>query len=370
MTFHADVTHFGWIGVQLFFVLSGFLITGILWKEKFNETSLSHKFKKFWIRRSLRIFPLYIGYLVLLGIIYLWKHLPANYEAYFPYLFTYTFNFTRSSANWQGDPAFTHLWSLSIEEQFYLIFPLVLFLCSSRFIKNFMVVIIVLSPITRFLLGLYYGSKGLNSMVIADSIYWNTLSHLDAFFIGGIIPVFSLHEKIKKPTYLLTGSLLIALISGLINYLNSNSGAFYFNDLGFNHGSIKNYEHVWHYTVLNIFFASLLLTLVSVHSRSVSLHKFLENKWMVRIGKVSYGMYVFHWGLLAYVLNFFSAESNLIKIILFVPYVILVYLIAELSFRVYESHFIKLKDRLFPDIRKKKGNLQVIENYLSSNKTI
>ena len=64
MSFHADLTHFGWFGVQLFFVLSGFLITGILWKEKQAQTSLQYKFKKFWTRRSLRIFPLYFGYFI------------------------------------------------------------------------------------------------------------------------------------------------------------------------------------------------------------------------------------------------------------------------------------------------------------------
>src|SRR3954469_10344160 len=120
MTFHAGITHFGWMGVQLFFVLSGYLITGILWKEKFRDVSLSFKFKKFWVRRSLRIFPLYFGYLVALGLTFLVLHFPSYYTLYAPYLFTYTFNYTRLLSGWQGNPLFTHLWSLSIEEQFYL----------------------------------------------------------------------------------------------------------------------------------------------------------------------------------------------------------------------------------------------------------
>src|SRR5882757_9932541 len=96
LSLHTGITHFGWIGVQLFFVLSGFLITGILWKEKSAPTTVLFKLKKFWVRRSLRIFPLYLAYLLVLGLLYLALHVPPNYHEWFPYLVTYTFNFTRS----------------------------------------------------------------------------------------------------------------------------------------------------------------------------------------------------------------------------------------------------------------------------------
>ena len=100
MTFHAGLNDFGWMGVQLFFVLSGYLITRILWTEKFREGSLSHKFKKFWVRRSLRIFPLYYGFLLVLGITYLLFHFPFYYSRFIPYLATYTFNYTRTFDDW------------------------------------------------------------------------------------------------------------------------------------------------------------------------------------------------------------------------------------------------------------------------------
>src|SRR5437762_11933724 len=88
MTFHFEITHFGWLGVQLFFVLSGFLITGILWKEKTREAPVSYKLKKFWVRRTLRIFPLYFGYLAVLGLTYVLFHFPSYYPTYIPYLLT------------------------------------------------------------------------------------------------------------------------------------------------------------------------------------------------------------------------------------------------------------------------------------------
>jgi len=212
-----------------------------------------------------------------------------------------------------------------------------------------MVIVIALSPLSRFILGEYYKSKGLTPDVVADAVYWNTLSHLDAFFMGGIIPVLSLNKKINKPQRILFVSTLIAFCAGLLNYIYTESGSFYFNDLGYDHGQTQLYEHVWHYTCLNLLFASFLLLLVSNYSnRFINyVRKGLENNWMVRIGKVSYGMYLFHWAILAYFYQrFFDSENLIIRILLFIPYVIIVYLFAELSFRLYESKFLKLKDKI------------------------
>lgn len=349
MSFHAEITYFGWMGVQLFFVLSGFLITGILWREKQAQSSLQYKFKKFWARRSLRIFPLYFGYLLFVSLSYLFFHFPSYYSYYAPYLFTYTFNYTRSLPQWQGNPLFTHLWSLCIEEQFYLFFPLIIFLCPPKFTKYLMLIIIALSPISRFILGEYYKSKGLSPDVVADAVYWNTLSHLDAFFMGGIIPVLSLNKKIKKPHFIFIATIIIAFTAGLINYLAINSGHSYFNDIGYDHGQSVMYQHVWQYTCLNLVFASFILMLVSNYSNKLITftRKSLERNWMVRIGKVSYGMYIFHWAILVYAYNqFFHTDNIYLRIVLFIPYVIIVYLFAEVSFRLYESKFLKLKDKL------------------------
>ena len=372
MSFHAEITHFGWFGVQLFFVLSGFLITGILWKEKHVDSSLPFKFKKFWVRRSLRIFPLYFGYLLFVSLAYIFFHFPSYYSNYAPYLFTYTFNYTRALPQWQGNPLFTHLWSLSVEEQFYIFFPLIMFLCPPKLIKYLMLIVIAVSPLTRFLLGEYYTGKGLSQPVVADAVYWNTLSHLDAFFMGGIIPVLSLHKRIKKPQRIFFIALMITIIAGVFNFIYTDSGIYYFNDLGYNHGQTQLYEHVWQYSVLNFLFASFILSIVSMHSTKIfaSVRKALESNWMVRIGKVSYGMYLFHWAILVYVCNrFFATENLALKILIFIPYVAVVYLFAELSFRLYESRFLKLKDSLFVK-KKSKEKIQGLSNIADTSSPV
>jgi peptidoglycan/LPS O-acetylase OafA/YrhL len=351
MSFHAEITHFGWLGVQLFFVLSGFLITGILWKEKNREAPASYKLKKFWVRRSLRIFPLYFGYLLALGLTYLLFHFPGYYRIYIPYLLTYTFNFTRMLQQWHGNPLFTHLWSLSIEEQFYLFFPLVVLLWPRRYIRMLMLLVIVLSPLIRFALGQYYQARGLGPELLADTLYWNTASHIDAFFLGGLIPVFSLHQRIKAPWPVFYACLAVALLAGGLNFYYSTSGNSWFSDLGYNHGQTAHLAYVWEYTCLNLFFTSLILVLVSDHTRKSPsrLRSMMETRWMVQIGKVSYGMYIFHWLVMVYMINYLvRIETPLIRIGLFIPYIALVYLVSLLSFKFYESPFIRLKDRLFP----------------------
>jgi peptidoglycan/LPS O-acetylase OafA/YrhL len=349
MTFHAEITHFGWLGVQLFFVLSGFLITGILWKEKSRPEPVSFKFKKFWVRRSLRIFPLYYAYLIVWTLTWLALDFPGYYETYAPYLFTYTFNYIRTMPEWLGNPLFTHLWSLSVEEQFYLVFPFIIFLLPARAIKYLLIAVAILSPVIRYLLGELYLQQGVTAEVAADAVYWNTLSHLDAFFLGGLIPVLSLDQKIKRPKVFLMVTLALVVLVGWLNYQNTPGGEGYVADLGYSHKQADHMEYVWQYTLLNLLFVSFILTVLSVRkSGSSLLRKFLETSWLVNIGKVSYGMYIFHWLVLVYIFrNFFNTDNTWLRIGLFIPYVAVVYFISYLSFRLFESKFLVLKDRFF-----------------------
>lgn len=361
MTFHAELTQFGWIGVQLFFVLSGFLITGILWKEKSKEGNLLFKFKKFWVRRSLRIFPLYYAYILGIALSFLFFHFPSYFKVFFPYLISYTANFPLHLLHTLGNPLFNHLWSLSIEEQFYLLFPLIILLSPKNFSKKLLIAIIFLSPVIRFLAGEFYKSKGLAAIDVADGVNFNTLCQLDAFCMGGIIHVLSLDKQIKQPTALFVGALFLMFGAGVLNYFFSASSVSYWKDLGFSHYFINNYQHVWHYSLLDIVFTSFILMLVSSFSQTSFsyLRKFLENKWMVRVGRVSYGMYLFHWLIWVYVFTkIFHPQTYMTKILLFIPYLVAVYLFSELSYRLYEVHFINLKDKFFPE-RNKNNNASV-----------
>lgn len=346
MAFHADIITFGWMGVQLFFVLSGYLIINILWKEKFKPGTISQKMKRFWLRRSLRIFPLYYAFVLGLGVVYLVLKAPPSYREYFVSLVTYTFNFALHLPEKEG-PVFTFLWSLCVEEQFYLVFPFIMFFCPPRFIKYFMLAAIFTVPVLRYYLGEYYQQAGMVENIVANKIYWNTLSHMDAFFLGGAIAVFSLDKMVLHPRRLVLLALVIAAGLGIWNYCTTPAHAPYWLDAGYPHGVTGNYVYVWEYTVLNFLFASIILLLVSPHRSHGWFQKLLESKWMVSIGKVSYGMYIFHFFIIVFIYTKIIPGASLwMKMACFVPYVVLVYIVAALSYRFFESYFIRLKAKV------------------------
>jgi peptidoglycan/LPS O-acetylase OafA/YrhL len=76
------------------------------------------------------------------------------------------------------------------------------------------------------------------------------------------------------------------------------------------------------------------------------IRRLLESNWMVSIGRVSYGMYIFHWAIMVYVVErIFPVHEGRLRMLFFIPYVLVVYLFSKLSFRYFESYFIKLKDK-------------------------
>lgn len=114
----------GWVGVDILFVLSGFLITGIL----LNTKAQPHYFRNFYSRRTLRIFPLYYGFLLVyfLGIPLVSKAAPMveGIRLDHAWFWTYSINMPIAMMGWPADKALAHFWSLAVEEQFYLLWPL------------------------------------------------------------------------------------------------------------------------------------------------------------------------------------------------------------------------------------------------------
>lgn len=352
MLFHYRIYEFGeagigigWIGVQLFFVLSGFLITRILLEEKKN--TLDFYLKKFYWRRALRIFPLYFGYLLAISAIFFVTGQPSFLGGKLPFLYTYTFNFTRLFPDWTHSPLYTHLWSLSVEEQFYFFWPFFIYFLSGRALKIGIAGILILIPVFRWLLGYFLiNYSNLDSDAIGEAIYWFTLSHIDAFAIGGAITVFDLESKIKKTSYFLLGAVLVAAAAGILNALaiSQHNPHFEISSLGYPIGGMRYQQHVWSYTLLNVTFAALILHLLAQQHKV----NIFTNPLLVSIGRVSYGMYLFHWAILA-------AFSQVVEklpvavpgLILFTIYFFIVYGIAILSYHLYEKRFLKLKELFF-----------------------
>jgi peptidoglycan/LPS O-acetylase OafA/YrhL len=210
------------------------------------------------------------------------------------------------------------------------------------------VVVLIAGPLFRWSFGNYLAQSGKTSFEVFDVIYWFPLSHLDAFFTGTAIPLLGLKDRIKRPQWLFLLGCGLAFGAGIVNYLFQSHGHSLPTSMGYNFGDVNSYQHVWYYTVLNLFTASLLLVLVSAYSSVPGnfVKRMLENNVLVAIGKVSYGMYILHWVIQTQLVERWITVSESNKYWLFLIDIPVVYVFALLSFNFIEQRFIQLKDKL------------------------
>lgn len=326
---------FGWIGVQLFFVLSGYLITRILLDQK-NQSLLLY-LKVFYWRRSLRIFPLYFAFLLSLVLLYFLTRQPDGFPSIAGYLFTYTFNY---SIIWEGlhvSRFFTHLWSLSVEEQFYIFWPFVVYFLSSKQLKICIVFLLVSGPIIRY--GLYLALKDRlqEPETLGTAIYWFGISHLDAFAIGAFVNFFpAKFLRVRPAVWFLASSFLFAMaifIMHKTHIINS------ITSFGFEIHAIDHLKYVWQNSLLNILFAMTLWVILTNGSYLLSL------KPIVSVGQISYGIYVFHFPIMGIVNKVATAYQVPILFELLASFSIII-LIAWCSYTLFEKRFLAMKDQI------------------------
>lgn len=316
---------FGWSGVDLFFVLSGFLITGILLDTKTAE----NYFLSFYARRFLRIFPAY--YFALLALMLAawltpalaaWLPPHGDWRVYVAYLQNWPVLLAQPAQALVG-----HLWSLAVEEQFYLVWPLVIFALSTR------AALITAAALSLGALSLRLVLIGMG--VDSESIYRNTFSRLDALLIGAIIAIAVRDPRVPawvRPR----AKLLVAAGCGLLAFV-----PVYARSLS-NH-SLRVLGLGM--TLIAAAYGLFLLTLVASPNDSP-----WRRRWSApglrMLGKYSYGMYLVHppaYHLVRYLEERLGLPStgpwN-------IPLAIgATLLIALLSFHLLESPFLAMKGR-------------------------
>jgi peptidoglycan/LPS O-acetylase OafA/YrhL len=339
--FHCGVIFWGWIGVQLFFTLSGFLITLSLFSGK--SKGLKAYLKNFYMRRALRIFPLYFLFLALV-FVYLSVFKEGDANQSWLYLLTYTFNIFRSSEIYQHSMLYGHLWSLSVEEQFYVFWPfLIFFLPKEKLLKTLLSVLVFYVLLKLALLVLTIANV-FDVNVVVRHLYFQTFSQADAFIYGAVAAYLYTQKKLFSP------NLCLALILGLLclafsveilrgeSILSSlrlmSSPAMFDDNVLFGFG----------YTLMGLF-ALLLINYVVGGADSKVKAIFFENQFIVYTGKISYGLYIFHYPIIHILEEKLYPQSDIERVLLYVAGIILTYAISALSYKYFESPLLALKSR-------------------------
>jgi peptidoglycan/LPS O-acetylase OafA/YrhL len=315
-------------GVDLFFVISGFLITGILLKSK--APTFWDSYKNFIGRRTLRIFPIY--YLTVLILLFVGLPVVKNNLVY---VLTYSFNYAQVFLKLPPNPI-NHFWSLCVEEQFYLFWPfIILFLKDkNRNYLNFLILSIIIIGFSQMTLSWIPGLSEYN--------YTGLLTRMGSLGFGALGAI--LFNSNKLPSKIFESKIIEYVV--LIILLFALIGPF----------KIK-------YLIMAI--CSFYFVLKSAHSdfKINIINKVLQNRIIIYIGSISYGIYVYHipfsYYFTQYVFNPIWDSINFSPtgfsnqlyhhpwVVKFPLYTVLSILIASFSYKFIETPILKLKDRFF-----------------------
>jgi len=316
----------GAIGVDIFFVLSGFLITRILFESRLKAEQLSISkitaFKNFFFRRALRIFPIYYLTIFTLFIFHEWTG--TNIKSAFIYFVTYTSNFYFFQLQaWDG--MISHFWSLAVEEQFYLFWPWIILFLNKKYLPQVILFFIAIGICSQYLL---------HEMELGDIF---TTSCFDAFGFGALLSWLT----IFKPQALMLFYKIIRWLA-LACFIVFMIGVF---------------QQQWIYIPLRTLVSVIALWMITYivymdkEQRPLQLSFILNNKLLLFIGKISYGVYLYHRILPSlttevlnrYINNHLPLASKHIIYVLFMENFILLILLAWLSWNIIEAPLLKLK---------------------------
>ncbi len=307
----------GWMGVDLFFVLSGFLITGILIDTKQSEGY----FKNFYTRRCLRIWPLYYSALLFMFVIVPLLR-PSEFQTVFG----------QRSSPWWAFPLFLQnflvpiptfatgllgvTWSLAVEEQFYLAWPLVVRFCSEAQLRKIALGVILVSPALRFYLSMH-----------RVNIYSNTFCRLDGLMAGALLAVIARSSSFV-PSRFVTGAWITLFVSTSLALMIDTLHARWI---------------VFSFVVL----ASASFIYLALFSKQRWLQVLLTNRFLAYTGTISYGIYLLEKLPLDVVKAFHLDKYPFLS---FSITVVAAYAMAVLSWNLLEKPFLRLK-RFFDEAK-------------------
>lgn len=312
----------GDLGVRMFFVLSGYLITLILLNSRQNiaegKTSRSRVIGSFYARRFLRLIPVYF---LFISIMFAFVPDVRQYAGWFyPYLqnihFALIGEFTAGN----------HLWTLAVEEQYYLIWPFIILLLPARYLLTAIAIAVILGPLSRV------GFVGLGMSHFSASMLMP--SHLDTLGIGALLAAWKFANSGKVDNRLLVGSLALGFVM--------LGAVFATKVLGFT----STVEFLLGELGAGLVFVAIIGW--AADGFRGPLGWLLTLPIFVYLGRISYGMYVYHWftphvvEYLAPMIGLSPPENEWLRLTV---YTVLSILVAALSWHAMEQPILRLKRR-------------------------
>jgi len=307
------------LGVRTFFVISGFLITTLLLKEFARTGKIG--LKEFYIRRVFRIFPAFYAYLLVVLIMILSGHLALDWPEYLSGVFflrDYSFLFIKHNTpqSWYVG----HLWTLSVEEQFYLIWPCCLILLKPRNACYFAIVLIVLAPLLRLWEYAHHPAA-------ADQILFMLHTRMDSLMVGCLMALVASSMRFQ------------AMMERLYRWQGPWVAVFFLFYLSPTIGKRFGYDYAFSigWTLENFSIALVMMWVIS-HPETI-VGRVLNSRAFVHVGVLSYSLYLWQ--------QLFLTTENTTFSGLFPLNLLAAFLTAELSYYLIESPALSLRKTLF-----------------------
>ena len=339
MFVHAGTPGFrsGWIGVDLFFVLSGFLITTLLAME--SSASGTIAYGPFMARRALRLMPAYFLYAIFITLL-VWGWPGSvrsdnggwNAAGFTAAIWTYTINFVPQGGVWNGQDLTVHLWSLAVEQQYYLVWPIVIIALHSR-----------AAVLRRVAVGLAVATTA-TFVLMPDSLYKNDMLYTRGFslVVASALALWVFHRPGLVRHALFNRALDVA--GGLL--LVGLAAAPY--ALGWPESRM----HEVFIPLLVPVFAFWIARLWSAGADSW-MRRLLQARSLVYIGKISYGVYLYHeavrvavWFTMKPWMAHWSPAAGFVTRM--AVYFVISFVLAAVSYEFFEKKFLRLADRFRP----------------------
>lgn len=319
------IHNLGVIGVSFFFVLSGFLITFLMIEEKKSFNSFS--VKSFYLRRIFRIWPLYfliliLGFFILPNITYI-PFFSENLEFNFsPNLIIYLFILPNIALSiFPAVPLIGQSWSIGVEEQFYLIWPIIF-----KFFKNFNLILLMkllsLFVFMKFVVLLF--SLQIDSywlLVVKKNLAMLKFENMIIGAMGAVILI----RKDKYIRYVFNNIALFISIAGV------------FFSLYIIPDYLRDGLHILH----ALFF---IIVILNVSSNPKSFLK-LENRFFNFLGRISYGIYMYHLIIIYFTIKMLMIYEIYSKLLLYTISILITCIVSYISYIIFEKRFLNLKKK-------------------------